>query len=57
MDDSTTVAEYRYDGLGRRIAKLVPNAGTPANWDRTASHLMLARSSRLAAMARASSAE
>jgi RHS repeat-associated protein len=30
-----TVAEYRYDGLHRRIAKLVPNAGTPANWDRT----------------------
>ena len=32
-DDETpvTVAEYRYDGLHRRIAKLVPDA----NWDRT----------------------
>jgi RHS repeat-associated protein len=28
----TTVAEYRYDGLGRRIVKLIPNG---ANWDRT----------------------
>jgi len=28
----TTVAEYRYDGLHRRIARLVPN---DQNWDRT----------------------
>ena len=29
------MAEYRYDGLGRRIAKLVPNG---ENWDRTDYH-------------------
>jgi len=29
---TTTIAEYRYDGLGRRIAKLVPNGD---DWDRT----------------------
>ena len=28
----TTVAEYRYDGLNRRIVKLIPNG---SNWDRT----------------------
>ena len=27
-----TIAEYRYDGLGQRIAKLIPNG---ENWDRT----------------------
>ena len=27
-----TVAEYRYDGLGRRIVKLIPNGD---NWDRS----------------------
>jgi len=32
---TTTIAEYRYDGLGRRIAKLVPNG---ENWDRTDYH-------------------
>ena len=35
MTDSagtTTIAEYRYDGEGRRIARLVPNG---ENWDRT----------------------
>jgi len=35
-DDSAnpgdTVAEYRYDGLHRRIAKLIPNGD---DWDRT----------------------
>jgi RHS repeat-associated protein len=32
---TTTIAEYRYDGLGRRIAKLVPSG---ENWDRTDYH-------------------
>ena len=31
-DGETTVAEYRYDGVNRRITKLIPNG---ANWDRT----------------------
>jgi len=31
-DGATTVAEYRYDGLHRRIARLVPDG---QNWDRT----------------------
>jgi len=31
-DGETTVATYRYDAVGRRIAKLVPNG---SNWDRT----------------------
>jgi len=30
--DENTIAEYRYDGLGRRIAKIVPNGD---DWDRT----------------------
>jgi RHS repeat-associated protein len=31
----TTIAEFQYDGQHHRIVKLVPNAVTPANWDRT----------------------
>jgi len=33
--DENTIAEYRYDGLGRRIAKIVPNGD---DWDRTDYH-------------------
>jgi len=34
-DDDTLVEQYEYDGLHRRIAKIVPNAGTSTNRDRT----------------------
>ena len=34
-DPGDLVAAYRYDGLGGRIARLLPNETNPENWDRT----------------------
>ena len=34
-DPGDLIAAYKYDGLGGRVARLLPNETNPANWDRT----------------------